>query len=490
MKNLFFSVVAIAATLFSLNVQAQLYPQTTSTACTGSDDLVWDCGNVGAGTSSPATQLEVELGTGFDAFSAMGPLNFEGFTAADVANLTTAASGTGDNLAVVGYSKEDDSRNYGGMFIGEGNEDAGDALNVGVTGITLGSADTCTGLCSITACSGDVNFGISASAVGASSVNIGGTFSAIGGATRNIGIQPTAMGGTYNWSASFAGADVHIGEDLGIGSAFDPYASTPAFPTEKLDVDGNGRFRNVTSGTYANDLNITANGTLTTSSSDARLKTDVEGLGNVLDRVLQLEGKSYYWKNDNVKAKKDIGFIAQDVKGLFPEVVFTNQVDGYMGINYSRFPAILATAIQEQQIMIDEKDEVITEQQEQIDDLNDRLARLEALLLDNSGNNGVTKPVIQTGNPVNASNMGFLEQNKPNPFSKTTTIFYSLNDVTFSNAYISIMSIDGKQLTQKRLDDVNQGQVEISLDQFETGIYFYSLVVDGNIVATKPMVKM
>lgn len=84
-------------------------------------------------------------------------------------------------------------------------------------------------------------------------------------------------------------------------------------PTELLDVNGNGRFRSVGSGTFANDLSITSNGTLTTSTSDARLKTDLRPLDAMLDKVLQLKAVTFRWKNTDMPGK-DIGFIAQDVE--------------------------------------------------------------------------------------------------------------------------------------------------------------------------------
>jgi len=118
-------------------------------------------------------------------------------------------------------------------------------------------------------------------------------------------------------------------------------------PSQKLSVVGNAQFTSVTSGTYAYDLNLTSDGTLTTSASDINLKTNLKLLStSTLDKVLQLKPYNFNWKTDP-NGKTDVGLIAQDVENIFPEITFTNSVDGYKGINYSRLPVFLVSAIQE-----------------------------------------------------------------------------------------------------------------------------------------------
>jgi hypothetical protein len=119
-------------------------------------------------------------------------------------------------------------------------------------------------------------------------------------------------------------------------------------PTEKLTVAGNAQFTGVSSGAYAYDLNLTTDGTLTTSASDARLKTNLVPINasNTLDKIMLLTPYTFNWKTDP-SGKSDLGLIAQDVEPIFPELVFTNKTDGFMGINYSRLSTILISGIQE-----------------------------------------------------------------------------------------------------------------------------------------------
>lgn len=118
-------------------------------------------------------------------------------------------------------------------------------------------------------------------------------------------------------------------------------------PGQKLVVNGNAQFTTVTSGTYGNDLNLTSTGVLTTSASDSRLKENLVLINSqvTLEKIMQLKPYSFTWINDETH-QQDVGLIAQDVAQVFPEVTFTNKNDGFMGINYSRLPALIIAALQ------------------------------------------------------------------------------------------------------------------------------------------------
>lgn len=117
-------------------------------------------------------------------------------------------------------------------------------------------------------------------------------------------------------------------------------------PTQRLSVAGNAQFTGVGSGAYAYDLNLTSDGTLTTSASDQTLKKNIEILNSkdTLERIMLLNPSTFDWKSNNAH---DIGLIAQEVEIIFPEIVFTNPTDHLKGINYSRLPALLVSGMQE-----------------------------------------------------------------------------------------------------------------------------------------------
>jgi len=111
------------------------------------------------------------------------------------------------------------------------------------------------------------------------------------------------------------------------------------------------------------------------SISDRRLKTNITDLGSVLDKVNQLEPSSFQFKN-NKEYTKTIGFIAQDVEQLFPELVDISAGSGYddlQTLHYDGFGVLAIKAIQEQQV-------IIGEQASKIASLEERLSEIESLL--------------------------------------------------------------------------------------------------------------
>jgi len=72
--------------------------------------------------------------------------------------------------------------------------------------------------------------------------------------------------------------------------------------------------------------------------------------------------------------KTDIGFIAQEVQEVIPEIVnelpdFKNKDNKYLGVEYSKVVPVLVEAIKEQQEQIDKHNDVIDRQQKEIDEL-------------------------------------------------------------------------------------------------------------------------
>jgi hypothetical protein len=101
------------------------------------------------------------------------------------------------------------------------------------------------------------------------------------------------------------------------------------------------------------------------SYSDLSLKTDIAKEGNILDKLLKLDVKSYRWKDNPQRKDKMIGFIAQDVKPLFPALVGeiedpeTKQTT--MTLKYASFGVLAVGAIKELKREIDNlQDEILS----------------------------------------------------------------------------------------------------------------------------------
>lgn len=104
--------------------------------------------------------------------------------------------------------------------------------------------------------------------------------------------------------------------------------------------------------TYAPQAWIANDGAYT-QVSDRSLKNSIEELPNVLSLIDQLQTKKYYYNHNQLRTKKSIGFIAQEVEEVFPELVSSETEEGLLGINYTGFSVIAIKAIQEQQAIIE-----------------------------------------------------------------------------------------------------------------------------------------
>ncbi|MHC4691218.1 MAG: tail fiber domain-containing protein [Planctomycetota bacterium] len=89
------------------------------------------------------------------------------------------------------------------------------------------------------------------------------------------------------------------------------------------------------------------------SSSDVRFKEDVEPLTDSLNTILNLRGVEFSWKQDeypehNFSKERQVGFIAQEVAEVLPEVVNkSNDEEGFYSVSYGRIVPVLVEAIKE-----------------------------------------------------------------------------------------------------------------------------------------------
>lgn len=95
------------------------------------------------------------------------------------------------------------------------------------------------------------------------------------------------------------------------------------------------------SGTWTFANPVTASQFIETS--DRRLKKHIKPIKKAMEFIRQLVGVSYVRKDSK---EKELGFIAQDVQKIFPELV--SQQGQYLGINYSRLVAVLVEGMKEQ----------------------------------------------------------------------------------------------------------------------------------------------
>ena len=84
------------------------------------------------------------------------------------------------------------------------------------------------------------------------------------------------------------------------------------------------------------------------SPSDIRLKENIKPIESALDKVMKLEGVTFDWKESNnvLDIKEDIGFIAQEVQKVLPELVRENK-NGMLSMRHQGIAPILLEAMKE-----------------------------------------------------------------------------------------------------------------------------------------------
>ncbi len=238
--------------------------------------------------------------------------------------------------------------------------------------------------------------------------------------------------------------------------------------TGNLMLYANGLSRgsfNVISGAYS-------------ATSDARLKTDIEPMSSMLAQISQLKPTTYHFKTDGPATARtdnplEYGFLAQDVEKVFPGLV-SHHVDQERGLdtymlNYSGFGAIAIKGIQELQ-------QTVQDQRGEISSLEARLATLETALKAITFNKLGGEPLLDK-----KPNGVMLEQNHPNNFNQSTTIRYTIPGD--ANAFILLFDNEGNLV--KSVKAPATGKVELNASGLKTGIYIYTLMVNGEPAASR-----
>jgi hypothetical protein len=129
-----------------------------------------------------------------------------------------------------------------------------------------------------------------------------------------------------------------------------------------------------TNPSYLLHVSGTAAGVSWTNLSDIRYKKNVQALHGSLNKVLQLRGVTYEWKNPtegNMRGAK-LGVIAQEVEEVYPQAVTTSS-DGIKGVDYNALVGPLIEAVKEQQSEITTQRQEIDSLRRELDELKQKL---------------------------------------------------------------------------------------------------------------------
>jgi hypothetical protein len=323
-------------------------------------------GNVGIGTATPTTALEVAD----TIFASSG-----GFKFPDGSVQTTAASGSGTGNTL------DQAYDQGGAGAGRTiTADAGAFEVNGVDGVVF-NGTILNGTIPVEGAGtrmmwypnkvafragrvlgtqwDDANIGNYSTVFGANSI-ANGDYSTIFGLNNTAsGTHSLAVGGGSTASGEYATA-------IGSGTIAQSYASL-AFGRNNVDTGTFGSWVDsdfiltigdgILSTSRSNSLTFSKNGYMwiqgtLTQNSDRNLKSNIQLLPNALQNLQKINGVSYKWKDtEQMGTQTEIGVIAQDVEKVYPELVGENE--GYKTTNYIGLIPVLIEAVKEQQKMIE-----------------------------------------------------------------------------------------------------------------------------------------
>jgi hypothetical protein len=175
--------------------------------------------------------------------------------------------------------------------------------------------------------------------------------------------------------------DISIDRDSGnVGLGGPPSASRRLYVSGSLETKNDGHFGG----------SVFAGGVML--SSDARYKSDVTPVARPLETLDALRGVSFRWRtapdSPSNRSGTDLGFIAQEVAAVLPDLVQTNDA-GYLSLNYVGVTPVLVEAVKELHRRFDsdrsEHEARLAQKDRDLEQLRGRLARLEDQLAALSG---------------------------------------------------------------------------------------------------------
>ena len=175
-------------------------------------------------------------------------------------------------------------------------------------------------------------------------------------------------------------------------------------------------------------------------------------------------------ENIGVTAKSDVetemvkhyGLDGEQLKATFPELVVEDSQGNYH-INYSEMVPLLLQSIRE-----------LKAELEELKSDKDIIATKKA-------------KATSIESETESTDIVRMSQNTPNPFSESSVITLNIPKDT-KNAAIYIYDLSGKQVKNIIIDKRGETDITVYASDLTEGMFVYSLVVDGTVVATRRMI--
>lgn len=234
-----------------------------------------------------------------------------------------------------------------------------------------------------------------------------------------------------------------------------------------------------------------------TGYSDERLKTNVQAFDDGLNVIRQINPVTYQFNGIGGldASQTHIGVIAQDVREVAPYCIGTSQItvsqsdmgafgdDVVMMLNDSTPEAVV-------NVMNYNYDGLIYAMINAIKELDSTVTALQAQVTQSSG----LRQLQDSSNtpPAQAvalnNSRAVLYQNIPNPATDQTSINYYVSE-NATSAQMIFYDEFGREIKRVELEIKGNGSLDVNTVDLLSGVYSYSLIVDGVIIDTKQMVR-
>ena len=130
---------------------------------------------------------------------------------------------------------------------------------------------------------------------------------------------------------------------------------------------------------------VNSGGRLGTTTSSRRFKEDIRGIAEASDGLMRLRPVAFKYKSEiDQTGLAQYGLIAEEVAEVYPELVVYGRGGQADAVRYDQVNALLLNEVQKQHRAIEDQEKKIELQNQIIESLQARLARLEARPVDES----------------------------------------------------------------------------------------------------------
>ncbi len=191
--------------------------------------------------------------------------------------------------------------------------------------------------------------------------------------------------------------------NVGIGT------KAPGYKLEVGSASVTGIVSRFVNSTGTCDINPTT--TSLSCSSDQNLKKNITSLSDeLLTKVISLRPVTYNWNSETTETVGHIGFIAQEVEQIFPDLVSTDSVSGLKSLNYIGFIPYITKAVIEQNIKVSLLEDRVKALEDKINGTNGLIGGIVSDVKD------MVVSTLKVGTPEKRTGITIYDESTGDPF--------------------------------------------------------------------------